>query len=637
MVKKMILKAHVGFRHCCFFCVLEETDPFVRKAGIEKTLREMHTKGDTELALTLSFIWRFAMAEPENPEFPSLGIFECMARLIKKGVEDAAWLARGQNVYVPYYAAHIIGSYTMKKSQFAVKAVESGVIPPLIELMRGKMSWVEQRVAVRALGHLASYSKTFETVSEYEEEVVRLAMEIASNCIDVVYNEFVGVKDRDQSVKYHCDLLTRGLGGVEMENRRAEEWASQLQCWSLHLLNCFACKERSINVICNKIFLKNLSKMWGGLVNHTSPAGVGLIRILCYSKRGRGHVSESREVVLSLCNLSRSSDDWQYMGIDCLLLLLKDQDTRYKVIDIAVFYLRDLIELQALNDRPDLGDRITRVFLMNHNTKRVCAYNNQKTEKALKEIRNTKVERTKKEREFMSEEKVAEKRVLVRLIQQQADKLFSMGDMEGAITCYNKAINACPLKLRRKRMSLYSGRGEMQHQIPVDDLQLSTCTRSLSEPANAHGKSLWTRSKAYDMKGLARESLMDCIMFVNGRCCSKNTHSNNSNGSKIPFYAAEMISKQMNATRLFADSKSRALQVKLEEVRQISDKDSNSDSDSNSDQEWYKEMVTRMITEKKKHLTGLSTINEEPWNPNEGITSRMMMHKKKPALLARSM
>ena len=37
---------------------------------------------------------------------------------------------------------------------------------------------------------------------------------------------------------------------------------------------------------------------------------------------GRTRVSESKEVMESICNHSRSSDDWQYMGIDCLLLLL---------------------------------------------------------------------------------------------------------------------------------------------------------------------------------------------------------------------------------------------------------------------------------------------------------------------------
>ncbi|KFK31740.1 hypothetical protein AALP_AA6G152700 [Arabis alpina] len=323
----------------------------------------MHmTRDDTELALTLSFIWKFAMADPENPELPSLGVFECMTRLIKKSVEDVEWVMTGQNVYVPYYAVHIIGSYTMKKPEFAVKAVESGVIAPLLELMRGKISWIEQRVVVRALGHLASYERTFEAVAAYEDEVVRLAMEIATTCVDVVYEEFI--------------------------------------------------------VFC------------------------------CFSK-------------------------------------------------------------------------------------------------------------TKKQ-----------------------------GDIEGAIKCYNEAISLCPLKLRRKRMILYSDRGECYLLLGDVDAAISDCTRALclSEPVNSHGKSLWTRSRAYDIKGLSRESLMDCIMFVNGRCFR----------GKIPYYATQMISKQMEATWLFEEA--RASRV-----------------------------LRQTMLKEKNHLTGLSTITEEPGKKKDG----MMMQRNK--------
>ncbi|KAE8689050.1 hypothetical protein F3Y22_tig00110945pilonHSYRG00344 [Hibiscus syriacus] len=39
--------------------------------------------------------------------------------------------------------------------------VHAGIIPPLVELLRGRLSWAEQRVAVRAraLRHLATYSR----------------------------------------------------------------------------------------------------------------------------------------------------------------------------------------------------------------------------------------------------------------------------------------------------------------------------------------------------------------------------------------------------------------------------------------------------------------------------------------------
>ncbi|KAE8731571.1 Cytochrome P450 [Hibiscus syriacus] len=283
----------------CFFCIMKERDPSLRRAGLAACFKEMPPIGDDDQhVLVLSGLWNIAMAQPDDPEFPSLGIFDCMASFLDKGINDRNWLLRDQNIYIPYYAAHVIGSYTMNKVEFAEKAVLEGVIPPLMELLRGNMSWVEQRVAVRALGHLASYERTFEAVAAYEEEVVRLTMHLASTCLDEVYVKFVGVKRKSKRPKYHCDLLTRGVGGSEMENRKAEEWASQLQCWSLYLLNCFACKEKSLNLICKPEFLADLCGMWGGLVNHSSPAGVGLIRILCYSKRGRQNISESKESLM---------------------------------------------------------------------------------------------------------------------------------------------------------------------------------------------------------------------------------------------------------------------------------------------------------------------------------------------------
>ncbi|MBA0722308.1 hypothetical protein Golax_002993, partial [Gossypium laxum] len=509
-------------------------------------------RDDQQHVLVLSGLWNIAMAQPDDPEFISLGIFDCMVSLLEKGTNDRSWLLRDQNIYIPYYAAHVIGSYTMNKVEFAEKAVLAGVIPPLMELLRGKISWVEQRVAVRALGHLASYERTFEAVAAYEEELVRLTMNLASTCLDQVYTKFVGVKDDNKRSKYHCDLLTRGVGGLEMENRKAEEWASQLQCWSLYLLNCFACKERSLNLICTQGFLVDLCGMWGGLVNHSSPAGVGLIRILCYSKYGRQNISESKQVLENLCHLSRSSDDWQYMGIDCLLLLLKDIDTRYKVIEIVTMFLIDLVELKSLGDRSNLGETITKTLLLDYKQSKFRIKNSHVL-KALQQTWELKVERRKREK-TMSVEKIEEKRVLVNLIKQQANHVFWLGDVEEAIKMYNEALDTCPLKLRKERMVLYSNRAQCYLLLRDPDAAIRDSTRALclSNPTNSHGKSLWRRSQAYDMKGLAKESLMDCIMFIN----SVTTTTTNKR-VKIPYYAARMISKQMEATWLFVNAQSK--------------------------------------------------------------------------------
>nr|CAB3450224.1 unnamed protein product [Digitaria exilis] len=311
----------------CFFCVMKEANPSKRRASVLKFFRELPSQDDDGQVLPISGLWNTAMAHPNDPEFINLGIFECMAALIWKGLKNRRWLAHDQNIYIPYYAAHIIGSYTMNMEEFAERAVRAGVIPPLVELLRGRLTWVEQRVAVRALGHLATYPSTFPAVADHGE-VLELAIQLASSSLEIVYSHFYQFVDR--RLGYHCDLLTRGLGGAEMESRKAEEWASQLQCWSLQLINCFAFKPEFLHDICKADFLIKLPGMWGGLVNENSPAGVGLLRTICQSKVGRGHVANIPGTIDALCNIARSSDDWQYMAVDCLIWLVQDASTCHK-------------------------------------------------------------------------------------------------------------------------------------------------------------------------------------------------------------------------------------------------------------------------------------------------------------------
>jgi hypothetical protein len=64
-------------------------------------------------------------------------------------------------------------------------------------------------------------------------------------------------------------------------------------------------------------------------------------------------------------------------------------------------------------------------------------------------------------------------------------------------------------------------------------------------PANSHSKSPWRRSQAFDIKGLAQVSLMDCVIFLNG-CIKTDT----TKGVKIQYHAARMISKQTEASWL---------------------------------------------------------------------------------------
>ncbi|XVF59324.1 hypothetical protein PTKIN_Ptkin07bG0266700 [Pterospermum kingtungense] len=548
----------------CFFCTMNEPEPSLRRPKLSQCFKEMPLKDDPEHVLVLSGLWNISMTQPDDPEFPSLGIFECMSKLILRGLSDQDWLLRGQNIYIPYYAAHIIGSYTMDRPQFAERAVKSGVVIPLMEILRGKMSWVEQRVAVRALGHLASHNKTFEAVAVHEVEILNLAMEIATNCLEVVYKEFVGIKHRKRP-KYHCDLLTRGLGGLELQLKKTEEWASQLQCWSLYLLNCFACKERSLNLICNKEFLKNLCGMWGGLVNLTSPAGIGLLRTVCSSKTGREKVADVKEAIKSLCNVSRSSDDWNEMAIDCLLLLLKDPNTRYKVIDIAVLCLVDLVELGSLGERERVGETITQTLLQDYYKIKYgfLKLKSKKAERALEELWELKVENIKRDK-LMSEQDMKERVMFIGKLKKQGNQKFWSGKTQTACKIYSKALDLCPLHVIKERVVLYSNRAQCYLLLKNPAAAISDTTRALclSSSESPHSKSLWRRSQAYDMKGLAKESLMDCLMFINSRKKSKH-----SKGDRIPYYAARMINKQMNATWLFANAKSKICSKEEEKLR----------------------------------------------------------------------
>ncbi|KAL6013186.1 hypothetical protein ACLOJK_003678 [Asimina triloba] len=586
--EKVAARACASSPTTCFFCAMKEQDPSLRRAAIAKCFREMPETEEQELVLVLSGLWNIAMAHPNDPEFPSLGIFTCMARLISRGLADRPWLLRHQNVYIPYYAAHIIGSYTINLPHFAAAAARAGVVPPLLDLLRGKLSWVEQRVAVRALGHLASYDATFDSVAAHEDDVVELAMHVASTCVDVVYAEFVGVRERRKRVGYHCDLLTRGMGGLEMENRKAEEWASQLQCWSLHLLNCFACKDRSLHRICRQAFLKDLCSMWGGLVNDASPSGVGLLRILCHSKTGRRAIADCREVVESLCNLSRSSDDWQYMGIDCMLLLLKDPDTRPQVMEMAARHLADLVELVDLGGRKRVGEAIAEALLLDFRDGKAAAAKSKKKQqqqqKAVEMVWELKVERAKKEKSMGREEAEARWASAVS-IKQAGNERFWGGEVEAAAMRYSEALEFCPVRMRKERMVLYSNRAQCWLLLREAEKAASDATRALclAAPANSHRKSLWRRSQAYDMMGLAKESLMDCVVFVNGWLGLHDHDDGDDEGpqpqkkrsGKVPYYASRMISKQMSATWLFGGAHRR----RMEDRGQKIDGDDDDDED----------------------------------------------------------
>ncbi|XP_042058088.1 uncharacterized protein LOC121802476 [Salvia splendens] len=535
----------------CFFCVMKEGNPSKRRASVLKFFRELPSQDDDGQVLPISGLWNTAMAHPNDSEFIELGIFECMTALIWKGLKNRRWLSHDQNIYIPYYAAHIIGSYTMNMEEFAEMAVHAGVIPALVELLRGRLTWVEQRVAVRALGHLATYTSTFPALASHGE-ILELAMQLAASSLEIVYTHFYQYVDRRLS--YHCDLLTRGMGGVEMESRKAEEWASQLQCWSLQLINCFAFKHEFLPTICKPEFLVKLPEMWGGLVNENSPAGIGLLRTICHHKLGRGPVASCPSIIDALCNIARSSDDWQYMAIDCLVALLQDPSTCLKVIDTALPALLDLVEITTLGEHKKLGDSIVNVLqecIQTHGIGRNSISSRAKEQ--VEELLNSR-EQLKWEKS-MPKEDLHIKQAAALVVKLEGNSLFSSGDISGAALKYSEALALCPVRSKKERIVLYSNRAQCNLLLQQPMAAISDATRALclQNPVNLHAKSLWRRAQAYDMLGFAKESLLDAILYIN-ECSQSTDHDAASRQNKVPEYAERFVKKQIRAAWLFKDA-----------------------------------------------------------------------------------
>ncbi|KAL6572618.1 hypothetical protein OROMI_013576 [Orobanche minor] len=535
----------------CFFCVMKENNPNKRRASLLKFFRELPSQDDDGQVLPISGLWNTAMAHPNDPEFIELGIFECMSSLIWKGLKNRRWLSHDQNIYIPYYAAHIIGSYTMNMEEFAEMSVHAGVLPPLVELLRGRLTWVEQRVAVRALGHLATYAATFPSVASHGE-ILELSMQLAMSSLEIVYTHFYQYVDRRLS--YHCDLLTRGMGGVEMESRKAEEWASQLQCWSLQLINCFAFKAEFLPTICKTEFLVKLPGMWGGLVNENSPAGIGLLRTICHHKLGRGPIAGCHGVVDALCNIARSSDDWQYMAIDCLLWLLQDLNTCRKVSDKVVPVLMDLAEITTLGDHKKLGDSIVDAleeYIQSPSTGRssISSRAKEEIEELLASRQRLKWEKS------MPKEDLHIKHAAALVVKLEGNSLFSTGDISGAASKYSEALSLCPMRSKKERVVLYSNRAQCHLLLQQPLAAISDATRALClhNPVNRHARSLWRRAQAYDMLGLAKESLLDAILFINEFSQSGDPDLS-LRQNKVPDYAERLVKKQMRAAWLFREA-----------------------------------------------------------------------------------
>lgn len=344
--------------------------------------------------------------------------------------------------------------------------------------------------------------------------------------------------------------------------------ASVLVFMSLRLL-CKQRKRKISQINLQGAILKEC--MWdvGWIGNSATPAGIGLVRTLCRTRIGRQSIANLQEVVDNLCRVSRSSDDRQYLAIESLLELLRDPLTRYKVIDTAAPVLVDLVELRRnieIGKKLKAGQAITQTLLQDYHKIKYCkmSLKSEKAERALEELWELKVDRVKKE-SLMSEKETREKEVMVGVLKKEGNKIFWSGDIEKAATKYSEALDLCTLRMWKERIVLHSNRAQC-HLLQRDaDAAISDATRALclSSEACPHSKSLWRRSQAYDMKGVAMESFRDCLTFINSRFRSQHTK-----GFRIPCYAARMVNKHMSALWLFASAKSRRY-VKCQEPKEF--------------------------------------------------------------------
>ncbi|KAI3684640.1 hypothetical protein L6452_33864 [Arctium lappa] len=233
----------------------------------------------------------------------------------------------------------------------------------------------------------------------------------------------------------------------------------------------------------------------------------------------------------------------------------------------------------------------------------------------------------------MSDEKLEEKRVLVSLIKRQANRCFWEGEIETAVLKYTEGVELCPTRLRKERIVLYSNRAQCYLLLNNLDSAVSDTTRalSISNPANSHAKSLWRRSQAYYMKGMAKESLMDCLMFIKVFVTDdKKKHG------KIPYYAVHMIRKLMDSTWFFASAKSKLSDNCTDDLDT-----SPSSGRGRSREELTNDelMIRRAINENKHLMSGLYTILEEPVMRKESQATRRKVHRygrRKSAFMARS-
>lgn len=224
------------------------------------------------------------------------------------------------------------------------------------------------------------------------------------------------------------------------------------------------------------------------------------------------------------------------------------------MIDKAVPALIDLADITALGDHKKLGDSIVNVLqdcIQSLGTGRNSVSN--RTQELIEELLNSK-QRLKWEKN-MPKEDLHIKQAAALVVKLEGNSLFSSGNISGAASKYSEALSLCPMRSKKERVVLYSNRAQCHLLLQQPLAAISDATRALClhNPLGRHAKSLWRRAQAYDMLGLAKESLLDAILFIN-ECSQSNDPELCLRQNKVPDYAERLVKKQMRAAWLFREA-----------------------------------------------------------------------------------
>ena len=224
------------------------------------------------------------------------------------------------------------------------------------------------------------------------------------------------------------------------------------------------------------------------------------------------------------------------------------------MIDKVVPVLVDLAEIANLADHKKLGDSIVNVLqdcIQTQGSGRISI--SSRTIEQVEDLLNSK-QRLKWEKN-MPKEDLHIKQVAALVVKLEGNSLFSSGNISGAASKYSEALSLCPMRSKKERVVLYSNRAQCHLLLQQPLVAISDATRALClhNPVNRHAKSLWRRAQAYDMLGLAKESLLDAILFIN-ECSQSNDPDLSLRQNRVPDYAEQLVKKQMRAAWLFREA-----------------------------------------------------------------------------------